>query len=67
MNSGFDLLKFCLVLLLPQQEMFGLLVLLSFTFICLGAASLTVYVVRQDNRAWNSQYSKANTEEKLQP
>jgi len=67
MNSGFDLLKFCLVLLLPQQEMFGLLVLLSFTFICLGAASLTVYVVRQDNRARNSQYSKANTEEKLQP
>jgi len=43
LNSTFDLLKFGLVLLMPNQHMFGILIIISFTFICMGALSLTTY------------------------
>ena len=41
------MIKFCLVLILPDEEMFGFLVLLSFLFICFGAVSLTTYTCKE--------------------
>ena len=65
-NSSLNLLKFGLVLLMPDQHMFGILIILSFTFICLGATSLTSYACSEGKvscaRA-KTEYSQAKTEE----
>eukprot|EP00092_Neocalanus_flemingeri_P013086 GFUD01014101.1.p1 GENE.GFUD01014101.1~~GFUD01014101.1.p1 ORF type:complete len:517 (-),score=89.43 GFUD01014101.1:192-1742(-) len=67
LNSGLDLLKFGLVLIMPNQHMFGILIVLSFSFICLGATSLTTYACKEGKvdccRRSKSDYSKANTTE----
>ena len=47
LNSFLDMIKFCLVLILPEQEMFGFLVILSFIFVCSGAISLTSYAFKE--------------------
>ena len=48
--SGFDLVKFSLVLVMPQENMFGLLVILSYLFICAGALCYFTYVAREPPR-----------------
>ena len=45
--STLDLVKFVLVLFLPNPHTFGLLIILSFTAILCGALSLLVYAVRR--------------------
>ena len=47
LHNTFNMIKFCLVVGLPQEDTFGLLILLSYSFICLGAASLAVYTLQQ--------------------
>ena len=47
LHNTFNMIKFCLVVGLPQEDTFGLLILLSYSFICLGAASLTVYAIQE--------------------
>jgi len=65
LNSSFNLLKFCLVLIMPDPHMFGILIILSFTFICFGAISLSTYAFKAGkcSSASKSEYSAANTEE----
>ena len=48
--SAMDMLKFVLVLIMPQENMFGVLVILSFVSVCLGALSLTSYAVKEESR-----------------
>ena len=48
--STMDMLKFVLVLIMPQENMFGVLVILSFVSVCLGALSLTSYAVKEESR-----------------
>ena len=62
------MIKFCLVLKLPQEEMFGFLVILSFLFICFGAISLATYVCKERRTRCpclgdKTEYSAANTKE----
>ena len=62
------MIKFCLVLILPQEEMFGFLVILSFLFICFGAISLTTYVCKERKIRCpcledKTEYSAANTKD----
>jgi hypothetical protein len=40
-------IKFILVILLPEVETFGWLIILSFTFIFIGSVLYTVYVVNK--------------------
>jgi len=47
LNQGFNLLKFILVIMMPDEHMFGFLVIISFTFICFGAISFTCYALKQ--------------------
>ena len=56
MNMAMDLVKFVLVLCLPHQQTYGLLILLSFLFICLGALSLLSYSSKQSGLSccWTS-------------
>ena len=46
--SSLNMLKFILVLVMPQENMFGILFILSFTFIGFGALSLTSYALKED-------------------
>ncbi|CAH1790412.1 unnamed protein product [Owenia fusiformis] len=43
LNSLFDLIKFTLVIILPSPHTFGILIILSVLFICLGAVSYAIY------------------------
>ena len=43
-NSAMDTLKFILVIVLPQAETFGWLIIASYASICLGAIFYTSYV-----------------------
>ena len=66
LNSAFNMIKFCLVLIMPQQNMFGILIILSFVFICFGAISLTSYAVQEDKLqcpCHKPQYEAAKTED----
>ena len=66
LNSSFNLLKFCLVLIMPMENMFGLLVILSFIFICFGALSMSYYSVQENklcSSCYNHDYSPTNTED----
>ena len=65
-NSFFNMIKFCLVLLMPTENMFGILVVLSFIFICFGAISLTSYAVKEDklpSPCCKSKYKPTETED----
>lgn len=46
LNMLMDMLKFMLVIFLPQIEIFGLHIILSFTFISAGAAFFCFHVAR---------------------
>ena len=68
LNSSFNMIKFCLVLILPNQETFGFLVILSFLFICFGAVSLTTYACKEHKIRCpcledKTEYSAANTKD----
>ena len=67
LNSFLNMIKFCLVLIMPEQEMFGFLVILSFVFICLGALSLTSYAFKEKKILCpccpSSKYSVTNTQD----
>jgi iron-regulated transporter 1 len=43
LQQFFNMAKFGLVIMMPQEHMFGLLILLSFTFVSLGMASMVWY------------------------
>ena len=62
------MIKFCLVLILPDQDMFGFLVILYFLFICCGAVSHTTYAskerkIRCPCLEEKTEYSAANTKD----
>ena len=62
------MIKFCLVLILPQEEMFGFLVILSFIFICFGAVSLATYACKERKIRCpclgdKTEYAAANTKD----
>ena len=61
--SGFNLIKFCLVLIMPQENMFGFLIILSFVFICMGALSLVRYVVKEPKLQNNVTYHQTSQDE----
>lgn len=48
-NSAMDTIKFILVIVLPEQETFGWLILASFASICIGAISYTTYAIKLNN------------------
>lgn len=43
LNSSMNLFKFCLVLIMPGSNMFGILIILSFVFVSIGAVNYTSY------------------------
>ena len=43
LNQIFNLVKFLLVIAMPDPNMFGFLILASFAFVSLGAVSMTGY------------------------
>ena len=47
MNSAMDTIKFILVIVLPEQETFGWLIVASFAFVCFGAISYIYYAIFQ--------------------
>ena len=47
LNSFFDLVKFGFVLFLPDSHTFGILIIISFTFVSGGAVSLTCYAAKR--------------------
>lgn len=51
LNSSMDTIKFVLVIILPQQETFGWLIIASFGFVCFGAMFYTSYAVRKNGKA----------------
>ena len=61
-NQIMELIKFTIVILLPEPEMFGYLVLISFCFICLAWVLFAVYVNRA--RGYLLPCSKNESEDK---
>jgi len=53
LNSSFNLIKFILVLIMPHPNMFGILIILSFSSICIGALCLTSYAYKQNKLSCN--------------
>lgn len=53
-QCSMDLLKYVFVLLIPSQETFGILIILSFLSICLGAISLASYSWKESKLCCNS-------------
>ena len=47
MNSAMDTIKFVLVIVLPENETFGWLVIASFGFMCIGAMFYIYYAIFQ--------------------
>ena len=47
LNSFFDLVKFVIVLFLPDSHTFGILIILSFAFLSSGGVSLTCYAAKK--------------------
>jgi len=45
-NSAMNTVKFVLVIVLPEMETFGWLIILSFSFICFGAVSFFSYAFK---------------------
>ena len=50
MNSFLDTIKFALVIVLPNEETFGYLIMASFSSIVLGAVSYTSYVIKSNSQ-----------------
>ena len=67
LNSSLNMIKFCLVLIMPQENMFGILIILSFIFICFGAISLSSFAVKEEKLSCchKTKYSPAKTEDHL--
>jgi len=68
LNSFLNMIKFCLVLIMPDQEMFGFLVILSFVFVSFGATSLLSYAMKERKivcccSSESKEYSVTNTKD----
>jgi len=65
LNNFFDMTKFFLVILMPNPQTFGFLIVLSFISICLGGVSMTWYCIRRGklNCFCCSTYQAAATKE----
>ena len=48
LNMIMDMLKSVLVIAVPKPEHFGILIILSFCFICFGGASYSIYTYKVD-------------------
>lgn len=46
LNKLMDLLKFAMVVAAPEPEVFGILIFISFAFICLGFVSYGIFAYR---------------------
>ena len=58
MNSAMDTIKFVLVIVLPENETFGWLVIASFVFMCIGAMFYTYYAIFQHEKIKSEQLVK---------
>ena len=58
LNMLNDMLKFALVIALPDIKTFGILIILSFVFICLGAVFFVVHVWKTDRATLTRKRSK---------
>ena len=62
----FNMTKFFLVILMPNPHMFGILILLSFAFVTLGAISMTAYTGLQGKlKCWRGYEATATREPDL--
>ena len=62
----FNMAKFFLVILMPDPHMFGILILLSFAFVTLGAISMTAYAgLRGKLKCWRGYEATATREPDL--
>lgn len=50
LNSSMDTVKFILVIILPQQETFGWLIIASYAFICIGALFYASYALTHNSQ-----------------
>ena len=55
MNSAMDTIKFVLVIVLPENETFGWLVIASFIFVCIGAMFYIYYAIFQHEKIKSEQ------------
>jgi len=63
LNSTMDLVKFVFVLILPHAHTFGILVLLSYTFVSTGALFMVSYAGAKRKLCCQSQYIATSTSE----
>ncbi len=61
LNSSMDMIKFILVIILPEPETFGWLIIASFSSICLGALFYSSYVAFYHNHQDHQTKSKKDT------
>ena len=59
----FNMTKFLLVIFMPNPHMFGILILLSFAFVTLGAISMTAYTGLQGKLKCSKGYEATATRE----
>ena len=62
LNQFLDMLKFILVVLLPWQQTFGFLILLSYLFIVLGAVSYINFACRASGKLKEHQEKREKSE-----
>ena len=67
MNSAMDTIKFGLVVVLPEDETFGWLVMTSFLFVCFGNISYACYSVLQNGEILIEMKEVVNKEETDEP
>ena len=67
MNSAMDTIKFGLVVVLPEDETFGWLVMTSFLFVCFGNISYACYSVLQNGAILIEMKEVVNREETDEP
>lgn len=58
LNTFMDMFKYILVIAIPAPNQFGLLILISFLFICLGGVSFTIYARRHGTQHHGMQHHK---------
>ena len=63
LESTLNLIKFLFVLLLPNPHTFGILILLSFSFVSSGAISLASYAYKRRKLCCQGEYKEARTKE----
>ena len=61
LNSAMDTIKFVLVIVLPQAETFGWLIMASYGFVCMGAIFYMSYVVCYSHTSSETTTSKIPT------